>query len=196
MSPIILFQKRKSISIKIHQGQLIVKAPFKTPLATIDSIIQKYHHKIKYQIQIEQNKLITDTMLLFGKVSVTLSVQQRNKELFEVIEKMVSDISKKLNIKIKEIKLRELKAAWGNCRKNGTITFSKTLIHVPYEIIYSVVAHEMCHLIHFNHSKAFYELLVSICPNYFLLNQLLNQGQWDRYKWSDTVAKTLSQAEL
>ena len=63
-------------------------------------------------------------------------------------------------------KVRKMKRQWGNCSKKGEIKYNLSLIHYPIECIDYVIAHEMCHLLHFNHSKAFYALLVQICPDW------------------------------
>ena len=37
---------------------------------------------------------------------------------------------------------------------------------MPQQIIDYVVIHELCHLIHFNHSKFFWEEVSNFCPEY------------------------------
>ncbi|MBN2568656.1 MAG: M48 family metallopeptidase [Deltaproteobacteria bacterium] len=36
----------------------------------------------------------------------------------------------------------------------------------PQRIIDYVVAHEICHFVHYNNSKAYYKLLESVIPDY------------------------------
>ena len=37
---------------------------------------------------------------------------------------------------------------------------------MPRQIIDYVVIHELCHIIHFNHSKFFWEEVSNFCPEY------------------------------
>ena len=48
---------------------------------------------------------------------------------------------------------------WGSCARGGTIRINWRLIMAPPEVRRSVVAHEVAHLVHFDHSPAFHALL-------------------------------------
>lgn len=64
------------------------------------------------------------------------------------------------------LKLRKMKRTWGNCSSGGVIKLNTHLIKVPLLIIDSVIAHELCHLMEMNHSKAFYALLERLNPHW------------------------------
>lgn len=53
---------------------------------------------------------------------------------------------------------------WGVCTAKGTVRWAWRLIFVPDELIDYVVAHELSHLIEFNHSKAFWHEVSLIDP--------------------------------
>jgi predicted metal-dependent hydrolase len=48
---------------------------------------------------------------------------------------------------------------WGSCARGGTIRMNWRLVMAPAEVRRSVVAHEVTHLVHFDHSPAFHALL-------------------------------------
>ena len=48
---------------------------------------------------------------------------------------------------------------WGSCARGGTIRINWRLVMAPEEVRRSVVAHEVAHLVHFDHSPAFHGLL-------------------------------------
>ena len=48
---------------------------------------------------------------------------------------------------------------WGSCSAKGAIRINWRLVMAPDEVRRSVVAHEVAHLIHFDHSPAFHSLL-------------------------------------
>ena len=68
--------------------------------------------------------------------------------------------------KITEIKLRKTKSKWGHCTSQGIIQYNWLIMLAPYSIIDYMITHEVCHLIHMDHSRRFWNLVESICPNY------------------------------
>lgn len=71
-----------------------------------------------------------------------------------------------LNVKAKDLKLGNLKSQWGSCHLDKTIVFNWKVIMAPMSIVDYVVAHELCHLVHHDHSKGFWSLLNRIMPDY------------------------------
>ena len=62
---------------------------------------------------------------------------------------------------------RAMRSRWGSCHtKKGHITLAKALAKCPVVCIEYVVAHELTHLIHPNHSPAFYAELTKIMPDW------------------------------
>lgn len=71
------------------------------------------------------------------------------------------------NIKSPILKIRTMKTRWGVYnRKNHTITLNSKLIEFDIEKIDYVIVHELSHIIHFDHSKEFWNLVSKYCPNY------------------------------
>ena len=55
---------------------------------------------------------------------------------------------------------------FGSCSGKDRICFSWRLMLYPPEAIDYVVVHELAHIRHKNHSKAFYDLVASVLPDY------------------------------
>lgn len=51
---------------------------------------------------------------------------------------------------------------WGSCARDGTVRINWRLIMAPDHVRRSVVAHEVAHLVHFDHSPAFHAALADI----------------------------------
>ena len=51
---------------------------------------------------------------------------------------------------------------WGSCSGTGTVRINWRLVQAPDFVRRSVVAHEVAHLVHFDHSPAFHTLLARI----------------------------------
>lgn len=71
------------------------------------------------------------------------------------------------NIKSPILKIRTMKTRYGVYnRKNHTITLNSKLIEFDIEKIDYVIIHELSHIIHFNHSKAFWDLVGKYSKDY------------------------------
>ena len=76
--------------------------------------------------------------------------------------------------KRKEIRVRQMKSVWGNCRpEQGILTFSTHLLRFSVPLIDGVVAHEYTHLFYGGHGKAFYDALSRVSPDYRALKHTL-----------------------
>jgi len=77
---------------------------------------------------------------------------------------------------IKTIKVRYMKARWGSCSSDAVITYNIHLIKATVENIDYVILHELCHLVHPNHSSRFYQLQSKLNPNWKLHKYHLNHS--------------------
>ena len=74
------------------------------------------------------------------------------------------------------VKIKTMKSMWGNCNfVKKIITLNLYLAKVPIECIDYVIVHELCHLIHHNHSKEFYKLITQIVPDWKVRKTNLNK---------------------
>jgi hypothetical protein len=71
-------------------------------------------------------------------------------------------------IKVNRIALRWTHSKWGSCSTLGNVNLCKFLILAPTAIQDYIILHELCHLIHMNHSSEFYALLGKMDPDYKL----------------------------
>lgn len=72
----------------------------------------------------------------------------------------------KMAVPTPPFRLSQAKTRWGSCNSRGIISLNWRLIQLPLHLIDYVVAHELAHLIEMNHSKAFWEVVKRVCPNY------------------------------
>lgn len=84
----------------------------------------------------------------------------------------------KFKISQPDLQIRQMEKRWGSCTPNGKIILNPELIKAPKGSIEYVVIHELCHLIHHNHTKHFYDLQESLMP--------------DWKKWKERLERSLS----
>ncbi len=84
----------------------------------------------------------------------------------KVLLKRAKLYSKKLRVSVPEVILANQTKRWGSCNRKGRIRFNWHIIMAPMSLVDYVVAHELCHLRHNNHSENFWKLLGAIMPDY------------------------------
>ena len=60
------------------------------------------------------------------------------------------------------VRLTRARRRWGSCSSEGVLRLNWRLVQAPDWVRRSVVAHEVAHLVHFDHSPAFHALLDAI----------------------------------
>ncbi len=63
---------------------------------------------------------------------------------------------------VPRLMLSRARRRWGSCAHDGTIRINWRLVMAPAHVRRSVVAHEVAHLVHFDHSPDFHALLARI----------------------------------
>ncbi|MEO6286658.1 MAG: SprT family zinc-dependent metalloprotease [Dyadobacter sp.] len=65
---------------------------------------------------------------------------------------------KKYEVEPSSIILRNMPTRWGSCTPRGKIILNPELIKAPKGCIEYVIVHELCHLVHHNHTQKFVDL--------------------------------------
>lgn len=88
------------------------------------------------------------------------------KEFIKIATPILEQLAKKHNLDYKEVHFKAQKTRWGSCSASNNINLNYLLMMVPIAVIKMVIAHELAHVVHKNHSKDFYRLLATIVPTH------------------------------
>ena len=87
------------------------------------------------------------------------------KLLLSHIQQKASQLSEQLGVKIKRITLRNTSSRWGSCSSRKTLSFCWKIAFAPLEVVDYLIAHEVAHLKHMNHSPKFWETVDLLVEN-------------------------------
>jgi len=82
------------------------------------------------------------------------------------VESFVRHYGKSHELRPKGLRIKAQKHLWGSCGRDRIINLNWHLIFAPKSVLEYAVVHELCHLRHRNHDKAFWSLVSSIMPDY------------------------------
>ncbi len=83
----------------------------------------------------------------------------------------------KLGVEATAYRLSEARSRWGSCGRDGIIRIHWRLIQAPRAAMEYVVAHELVHLLHRNHSPSFWMKLPETMPNWVEAKELLERWE-------------------
>lgn len=85
----------------------------------------------------------------------------------------------RLGVTPRRIAIRDTTSRWGSCSTRGNLSFSWRLALAPRRILDYVVLHELCHLVHHDHSPRFWSLLERARPTYREERDWLSDHGWE-----------------
>ncbi len=188
--------ERKTMSIKVENGQVFVYAPLLAPEFMIDNFVKKHEKWIekklndprinvnfdlendteiyflgtKYKLIILTGKkfkfLIRDDNLILYGRSIRSIKSNYKKYLVAILSQYASEVKDELGIDF-ELAFKFYKSRWGCCySKKNLIILNYLLACLPYRLIKYVIYHEVAHFRQGNHQQQFYQELAKICPEY------------------------------
>ena len=80
-----------------------------------------------------------------------------------------------MGLKCTQVSVKATRSKWGHCTSAGAIQYNWQILLAPEAVVDYLVAHEVCHLRHHNHSPAYWALVASVCPDYLALRRWLKQ---------------------
>ena len=146
-------------------------------------IYKTYHQKDIIRIKIDEENDIFRVILpkQIQKEEENYWIKIAIRKLFKenteaILQEKLPYWSKKTNITYSSVKVRDAKTKYWSCTpKTKALHFSSRLVMLKEEAIDAIIVHELCHIVHPNHSKDFYSLVETYIPNYKEIDKYLKE---------------------
>lgn len=196
--------ERKTIAIYVlHNGNVEVRAPLKTPIGYINGFIEKKEEWIcEKQKEFSEKKrtvAIDTQVFIFGTPFIIkpapypriensilyvrdyLVKEDAETLLRELARRIITErtkqISSETGIVPAQVKISRAKTRWGSCGSNGNININWRLIMGDTEMTDYIITHELCHIKYHNHGKNFWNEVEKKFPDYKKIHQKLTVFQ-------------------
>jgi predicted metal-dependent hydrolase len=123
------------------------------------------HLKIDWRADAPRSPAIISDSLRLGGPQARLEVRLRRwleSEALALCDADMREYCAAAGLTPGPISLSRAQKRWGSCSDNSRIRINWRLVQAPDFVRRSVVAHEVAHLVHFDHSRAFHALLGNI----------------------------------
>jgi len=100
-----------------------------------------------------------------GTVYAALVAWYRS-EAARVLGGFADELAGRHGLDFRKVIIRDQKRRWGSCSSSGTLSFNWRLMLAPVGIGRYLVAHELAHRAHPDHSRRFWAKVAELCPDF------------------------------
>ena len=103
-------------------------------------------------------------------------------EARNALPSQVEAMAPTIGVTPRRVQVRLQRTRWGSCSSSGTISVNAALMLLDASLIRYLIVHELCHMRHMNHSRAYWQLVRRHEPNFRRLDKALAQA-WQKLPW-------------
>ena len=97
-------------------------------------------------------------------------------EAARILGEQARALAERHGLDFRKIVIRDQKRRWGSCSSTGTLSFNWRLMLAPESISRYLVAHELSHRAHPDHSRRFWENVAQLCPDFRIQERWLKKN--------------------
>ncbi len=134
----------------------------------IHQFIEKHREWIEQQIQRRKQQLPRTSLTHKG---VPAQLVKRNSR--DLVITYLNTLPTEFGVRT--FTFKSFRSQWGSCSSAGTIALNYKLSLLPLSLAHYIIAHELCHLSHMNHSRAFWKAVKELCPAHVACRKALRK---------------------
>lgn len=159
--------ERTSVSVEIGaDGGLLVRAPLRMRLVDIERLLRERAAQIGERLRAAQRLPPAREP---DDMERGACVERALREL----PARVRHYEARMGVRARHVSITDARTRFGSCSSKDRLCFSWRLMRYPDAAIDAVVVHELAHIRHKDHGKAFYAFILSVLPDYREREKLL-----------------------
>ena len=152
---------RKTLALQVTaDAGIVVRAPARLPVSAIDAFVAKHEAWIARQLQRREEAARLSPPLTPERIAALREAARGR------LPAKVASYGAQMGLQPAGLKVTSAGKRLGSCSGENRLCFSYRLMQYPDDVIDYVVVHELAHIRHHNHSRAFYALIEQILPDY------------------------------
>lgn len=160
--------KRKTIALEIGLDLILtVRAPLRTPQREIDRVLREKADWIQSHMEQAKKRAATRT-----EPSAEDEARCRAAARAQ-LPSLLAKYAPIVGVQPAGITITGARTRFGSCSSKQRLSFSWRLWLHPEECVEYVVVHELCHILHMDHSAAFWQEVERVLPDYRQRQRLL-----------------------
>lgn len=159
----IVRSNRRSAGLEVKGEQVTARVPFRFPQEDVIQMIESHAKWITEKLELARERKKNGTTIHISPEDLT---EENIAQMKEKFRQKVETYAKLMGVTYGRITIRNQKTRWGSCSSDGNLNFNFKLFFLPEHLMDYVVVHELAHRIHMNHSKDFWKVVATYCPEY------------------------------
>jgi hypothetical protein len=155
----------KNVNARLRDATLHVSAPLRMPQAELDRVVVELARKLVRRVHAHKVNAAEDALALARRVAARFPKPPEVARVLFVTTQI---------------------ARWGSYSPaTRTIRLNAALREMPRWVLEAVVAHELAHVTHHDHSPAFWALTRHVCPETDRADAFLQGVSWFARNWDE-----------
>lgn len=92
------------------------------------------------------------------------------------LEPRLRALADRYGFRVNRVSFRSQRSRWGSCSSKGNINLNTSLLFLAPDVVRYLFVHELCHTVHLNHSRAYWQLVGDVEPGWKALDARLREG--------------------
>ena len=156
---------RRTVGITVKRGgEVVIRAPKRMRLTDVEQVV--ISHLAWLEKAIETSKRLPD----LPDAREQEALRRKAKQL---LPPLVERWAKIIGVTPTSFRITSARTRFGSCSGRNGLCFSLFLMQYPPEAVEYVVVHELCHILHHDHSAAFWAAVERYLPDYRTRKKLL-----------------------
>lgn len=161
---------RKTLALEVSaEGEIIVRAPRRTPLITIETFVRDHEAWLERALTRQAERQTRHP------APSPEQIEAYRAKAKNLIPERVAYFATVMGVTPTSIRITSARKRFGSCSPKNALCFSLFLMQYPDDAIDYVVVHELAHILHHNHSAHFWDTVEKYMPDYKRRRALLKQ---------------------
>jgi predicted metal-dependent hydrolase len=96
----------------------------------------------------------------------------------------LDELSAQAGLPFGTVSVRGQRTRWASCSSRGNINLNYRLLFLSPDVVRYILSHELCHTVHLNHSRGFWNMVGSLEPDYRFFNSQAKLGMKEVPEWA------------
>ncbi len=152
-------KRARTMRLAIYpDGNVVVTAPRFFALQAIEDFVMKHSQWVRTKVEETRGR----TILRIRRADIP----GLKKQALALSVARAEHYAARYGVTYKKISIRAQKSRWGSCSETANLSFNYKIALLEPRLADYIVAHEICHIRQFDHSKAFWALVAEEFPDH------------------------------